>query len=140
MFSGNVNWNLKIEVRSLHRVDYSGDNNQVCHEMRPISFSYSLIASDVTAAMLVEKVFWKFDSIILQKFELHLSIVLGSTWPSYRVSAIRELSQYFQEPTARVFREKRPGGIIVFLARSMILRLFTIYKKFPEISVEISIG
>ena len=56
----------------------------------------SLIAPDVTPAMLVErtiakKVFWEFDSIIMQNLSYNFSIVLAPTWPSYHVSAIKEL-------------------------------------------------
>ena len=50
--------------------------------------SSPLIASDVTAAMLVERTIAKISLYYNAKLELHFSIVLAPTWPSYHVSAI----------------------------------------------------
>ena len=56
--------------------------------------TYSLIAADVTVAMLVERTISKksFGNLTYYyaKHEGHFSIVLAPTWPSYHVSAIKE--------------------------------------------------
>ena len=54
------------------------------------SFVYRWFSPDVTAAMLVyrtieEKVFWEFDSIIMQNMCRNLLLFCTQTWPSHHV-------------------------------------------------------
>ena len=56
---------------------------------------YSRFSRDVTAAMLVyrtiaKKVFWDFDSIIMQNLSDILPLFCTPTWPSHHVSENQE--------------------------------------------------
>ena len=56
---------------------------------------YSWFSRDVTAAMLVyrtitKKIFWEFDSIIMQNLSNILPLFCTPTWPSYHVSENQE--------------------------------------------------
>ena len=59
---------------------------------------YSRFSRDVTVAMLVyktiaKKVFWEFDSIILQNLSDILPLFCTPTWPSQHVSENQELKK-----------------------------------------------
>ena len=83
---------LRIVTRTGQILFKNSSKNSLIFENAVTSTYYSSTASDTTAAMLnnSEKVFWEFDSYYA-KLELRFSIVLATTWPSYHVSAIKEL-------------------------------------------------
>ena len=65
---------------------------------------YRWFSPDVTDAMLVhrrkeKKVFWEFDSVIMQNMSHHLLLFCAPTWPSYHLtlkpstSPIKEIKQ-----------------------------------------------
>ena len=60
-----------------------------------LAWIYSRFSFDVTAAMLVyrtiaKKVFWEFDSIIMQNFSDILPLSCTPTWPSHHVTENQE--------------------------------------------------
>ena len=62
-------------------------------------FAYSRFSRDVTAAMLVyrtiaKKVFWEFDSIIMQNLSDILPLFCATTWPSHHVSESQEYTLF----------------------------------------------
>ena len=64
--------------------------------MRSLMRKYSWFSRDVTAAMLVyrtmaKKVFWEFDSIIMQNLSDVLPLFCTPIWPSHHVSENQEL-------------------------------------------------
>ena len=64
--------------------------------MRSLVRKYSWFSRDVTAAMLVyrtiaKKVFWEFDSIIMQNLSNVLPLFCTPIWPSHHVSENQEL-------------------------------------------------
>ena len=65
-----------------------------------VLISYSRFSRDVTVAMLVyraiaKKVFWEFDSIIMQNLSESLPLFCTPRWPSHHVSENQELARYF---------------------------------------------
>ena len=69
---------------------------------------------DVTAAMLeyrtiVKKVFWEFDSIIMQNLSDILPSFCTPTWPSHHVSENQEYIQRLQDDYSNFGRKQKSG-------------------------------
>ena len=65
--------------------------------LKPKLLTISRFSRDVTAAILVygtiaKKVFWEFDSIIMQNLSDILPLFCISTWPSHHVGENQELT------------------------------------------------
>ena len=72
-------------------------NLEFVHMFFNLKVAYSRFSCDVTAAMsvyrtIVKKVFWDFDSIIMQNWSDILPLICTPIWPSHRVSENQELA------------------------------------------------
>ena len=84
---------------------------------------YSQFLSDVTAAMLVyrtkaKKVFWEFDSLIMQNLSDILPLFCTLTWPSHHLNQNQELFMYKNFPSVfpiSLFFTSNEGAIYLFL-------------------------
>ena len=109
-----VTWILpSFPGTSLRRKTLETKHLALCWTIHLLGNHYGWFSPDVNAAMLVhrtkeKKVFWEFDSVIVQNMSHNLLLFCAPTWPCYHVIENHLLLSPWSHPLNLRWRRQQP--------------------------------